>query len=104
MTTKPTRQRIFLLPEDNRIIGKYNPEADDVHVICNSTSAAFTVALPPSGSVEKPEFIFYNIYTDGDGYDVTISGNINGVNDTTHIIKPGYTCRLVDGLNGFFYK
>lgn len=102
MNNKPTRQRIFLLPEDNRIIGKYNPEADNVHVICNSTSGEFTVELPPSGSIEKPEFVFYNQPIDGNN--VIISGNIDGVNNTTYYLAPGGVVRIVDGLNGYFYK
>lgn len=104
MNNKSTRQRIPLTPEDNRIIGKYNPEADQVHVICNSTSAAFAVALPPSGSVEKPEFVFYNVTKSGNGNSVTISGNIDEVSSTTYVIPPGGVVRIVDGLNGFYYK
>lgn len=40
------RQKIILTLSDHSIVGKINPDSDDVYLLCDTTNGGFTVTLP----------------------------------------------------------
>jgi hypothetical protein len=78
MSDKITRQKIILTPYDPDLTGKINGEAEHVHVLLDTTVAAFTVALPSVTATMKRELLFKNI----------------GANDATIISQAGQYCDL----------
>ena len=64
-----TRQKIILTPSDSSLIGKINPECEHCHILCDTTTAAFTVQLPSVKGTMQRELIVKNI---GAVYSVTL--------------------------------
>jgi hypothetical protein len=58
---KLTRQKIVLTPSDSSLSGKINPDCEHCHVLCDTTTAAFTVTLPSVTGTMQRELIFKNI-------------------------------------------
>jgi hypothetical protein len=88
------RTRIFLNPSNNVLVGNYNPEVEHVHVVLDSSVAAFSVQLPDVTQPEHKEFIFYNYPSDGVGNAVTlvpVTGQLLINTDTSHVLQPGDT-------------
>lgn len=88
------RTRLFLNPSNNKLVGNYNPLAEHIHIILDSSIAAFSVRLPDVTKPEHKEFIFYNYPKRGTGNTVRllpVSGQLMVNNDTYHDINPGDT-------------
>jgi hypothetical protein len=95
------RTRIFLDASDTTLVGQYPPEAEHVHVYCDSSKGAFSVTLPDLKNPVHTEFVFYNIPLTGSGAAVTIltsAGQTIGNNEYSHIIKPFDSAVFVSDL------
>lgn len=88
------RTRLFLNPSNNKLVGNYPPEAEHIHVVLDSSNAAFSIQLPDATIPEHKEYIFYNIPSSGSGNDVTllpVTGQFVINSDTSHVLKAGDT-------------
>jgi hypothetical protein len=95
------RTRVFLNPSQNVLVGAYPDTAEHVHVVCDSTNAAFSVRLPDLLNVEHREIIFYNLQESGAGHDVTVqavAGQIINTADSEHVLHAGDTVTFVSDL------
>jgi hypothetical protein len=99
---KLSRQKIILTPWDKELSGKLNPEAEHIHILLDSTTAAFSVTLPDAAATMQRELIFKNI-----GTNTVILVPINGqyIDDAeSETIAASYALGLWADLMGTWWK
>jgi hypothetical protein len=95
------RTRVFLNPSNNILVGSYPPDAEHIHVVLDSSNAAFTVQLPDATLAEHKEFVFYNYPENGVGNNVTlipVTGQEIRVREFSHVLLPFDTVGAVSDL------
>jgi hypothetical protein len=95
------RTRVFLTPSDATLSGKYPASAEHVHIICDTSVAAFSVVLPDLLLAESREFIFYNLPENNVGNVLTVypvTGQVIGVSDLSHTLAAFDTVGFVSDL------
>jgi hypothetical protein len=82
-------------------VGAFRDDAEHVHIICDTATAAFTVTLPDLLFAEQREFIFYNLPETGAGNTLTVvpvSGQMIRVNESSHTLVALDTVGFVSDL------
>ena len=91
------KENITLTPSDNVLMGKYSSNASNICVVLDSTLSGFTVAMPPLGSNVESIYWMYNLPTNGNGNDVTITARKINFTLTEITISPG-ECAIITGF------
>ena len=71
---KNTRQKITLTPNDNALDGKIFAETEHAHILCDTSTGAFTVTLPDAQMTMQRELIIKNIGSTNNLYVVSRAG------------------------------
>jgi hypothetical protein len=95
------RTRIFL-NHINTKLGTIPPDAEHVHVICDTSIMAFSIELPDGAANANREIIFYNVPETGSGFAVTVTSRngrwVIGQSASEHVLNPGDTVGFVSDL------